>query len=31
MYANTQVPTAQRLAGKIMNAVGKSVWVEQER
>ena len=31
MYANAQVPAAQReLVGKIMNAVGKSVWVEQE-
>lgn len=32
LYANAQVATTQReLAGKIMNAVGKSVWVEQER
>jgi pyrroline-5-carboxylate reductase len=31
MYTNAQVPAAQReLAGKIMNAVGKSVWVQQE-
>lgn len=31
MYANAQVPSAQReLAERIMSAVGKSVWVEQE-
>ncbi len=31
MYANEQVPTAQReLAGTVMNAVGKSVWVKDE-
>ncbi len=31
MFAPQQVPTAQReLAARIMNAVGKSVWVEQE-
>ncbi len=31
LYANAEVPAAQReLAQRIMNAVGKSVWVEQE-
>ena len=31
MFAAQQVPTAQReLAARIMNAVGKSVWVDQE-
>ena len=31
LYASTQVPTTQReLASRIMGAVGKSVWVEQE-
>ncbi|MGD9843025.1 MAG: pyrroline-5-carboxylate reductase [Steroidobacteraceae bacterium] len=31
MYASSDVPSAQReLAERIMNAVGKSVWVEQE-
>jgi pyrroline-5-carboxylate reductase len=31
MYASTEVPAEQRqLAERIMNAVGKSVWVEQE-
>ncbi len=31
LYASTQVPAAQReLASRIMGAVGKSVWVEQE-
>lgn len=31
LYASTEVPAAQReLASRIMGAVGKSVWVEQE-